>query len=85
MGFESLWVAQIYIMCGFLVFAWIPEKWIGTVLGIICSTCLIGAIPNTYVGLDKELKHMKWIVLALGCIFILLSILDYWLLYTHPF
>jgi len=84
MGFESFWFAQIYIMCGFLIFAWIPEKRIGTALGIICSSCLIGAVPNTFIGLDEELIHMKWIVLVLGVIFLFLSFLDIWLLFPHP-
>lgn len=84
MGFESLWVAQIYIMCAFLVFTWIPEKWIGTTLGFICASCLIGAVPNTYIGLDEELKEMKWIVMILGIILLLLAFLDVFLLFPHP-
>lgn len=58
MGFESLFVAQISIMCGFLIFAWIPDRFVGSILGLVSSSCLIGALPNTYIGLDQELKEM---------------------------
>lgn len=71
-------------MCGFLIFAWIPEKWIGTALGFICASCLVGAVPNEYIGLDEELKHMKWILLSLGIVFLALSVLDYFFLFPHP-
>jgi len=71
-------------MCAFLVFTWIPEKRIGTTLGFICSSCLIGAVPNTYIGLDEELKEMKWIVMTLGLIFLLLAFLDIFFLFPHP-
>lgn len=71
-------------MCGFLIFAWIPEKYIGTALGFVSSSCLVGAFPNTYIGLDEELLHMRWLIGTIGILFIILAIFDVWFLYTHP-
>jgi len=67
-----------------LIFAWIPEKRIGTALGFICSSCLIGAIPGTYIGFNEELKEMKWIVTGLGIVFLILGFIDVFLLFPHP-
>lgn len=72
-------------MCGFLIFAWIPEKYIGCALGLIASSCLIGALPNAYIGLSSELEGMPWFVGALGIIFFLLALFDIYFLYTHPY
>lgn len=85
MGFESLFCAQLYIMCAFLIFAWIPENYLGCALGFTSSSCLIGALPNNYIGLDEELQQMKWIVGASGAIFLVLAAFDYWFLHTHPY
>ena len=79
--------SQILMMCIFIIFAWVPERRLGTVLGIIFFLAEGGAIPNMFIERNDAVmpRQVHLMVIVLGALFMLVVIMDLKLLYTHPF
>lgn len=86
MSIQGVFMQQIKLMTGFLIFAWVPSLYFGTVLGLLQSCCLFGAIPNASLGLiGSTPTAIKTILSYLTGVIVLAALIDMKFFVSHPY
>ena len=86
MSIQAVFTCQLYIMCAYCVFAWFPEKYVGSILGLIKMTWGLGGLPVTTfyrrsTMTDNSVKNTMFILIGLLAIDLIVNMK---FLYEHP-